>query len=121
MIAIICPVTTWTTSRLSYTASRWLEAPRWLGGLGGLFRYVGGVWSEYGEGLPNTVGHDVQWNAADDVLVVGTFGRGAWSIANASQTINDISALVITGDENGFAEDDTIRLVIDAANPSLLD
>ena len=72
-------------------------------------------------GLPNTVVRDVQYNATDDKLIVGTFGRGAWTISDASTTINDPGVLVITGDENGFAEDDTIRLVIDAANPSLLD
>lgn len=92
-----------------------------VGGLGGLFRDVGGVWSEYGEGLPNTVVRDVQWNATDDVLVVGTFGRGAWTIDDASETITDIAALQIFGDEDFFGQDDTIRLVIDEANPSLLD
>ncbi len=92
-----------------------------VGGLGGLFRNVGGVWSEYGEGLPNTVVRDVQWDAATDVLVIGTFGRGAWTIDDASDTITDVAALQIFGDEDFFGQDDTIRLVIDEANPSLLD
>src|SRR5262249_21458639 len=44
-----------------------------VGGLGGVFRKIGAVWSEYGQGLPNTVVRDLQYNATDDVLVAGTF------------------------------------------------
>jgi hypothetical protein len=92
-----------------------------VGGLGGVFREIGGVWSEYGQGLPNTVVRDLQCNATDDVLLAGTFGRGAWTVANASTTIDVIGVLPITGDTAFAGQDDIIKLVIDGNNPSLLD
>src|SRR5262249_34377499 len=92
-----------------------------VGGLGGVFRKIGAVWSEYGQGLPNTVVRDLQYNAADDVLVAGTFGRGAWTVANASATIGVIGVLPIPGDQDFAGEDDIIKLVLDGNNPSLLD
>jgi hypothetical protein len=92
-----------------------------VGGLGGAFRKIGAVWSEYGQALPNTVVRDLQYNATDDVLVAGTFGRGAWTVANASATIGVVGVLQIDGDTDFPGEDDTIRLVIDGNNSSLLD
>lgn len=92
-----------------------------VGGLGGAFRKIGAVWSEYGEGLPNTVVRDLQYNPTNDVLVAGTFGRGAWTVANASTTIGVTGALQISGDTDFPGEDDTIKLVVDPTNNSLLD
>ena len=95
-----------------------------VGGLGGVFRMLTnnpGVWSEFGAGLPNTVAFDLEYNVTDDMLVVGTFGRGAWTIEDASDFLTVNGALQIFGDEDFFGQDDTIRLVIDEANPSLLD
>ncbi|MCC7083810.1 MAG: hypothetical protein IT427_02255 [Pirellulales bacterium] len=73
------------------------------GGLGGVFRMLtdnAGVWNEYGAGLPNAVAYDLQYNAADDVLLAATFGRGAWIVQNASATITMLGCLQITGDDN---------------------
>ncbi len=95
-----------------------------VGGLGGVFRMITnnpGVWTEFGAGLPNTVAYDLDYNAADDVLVVGTFGQGAWTVGNASDFLTVPGVLQIFGDEDFIGEADTIRLVRDAANPSLLD
>ncbi len=95
-----------------------------VGGLGGVFRMLTnnpGVWSEFGAGLPNTVAFDLEYNVTDDILVVGAFGRGAWTIEDASDFLTVNGALQIFGDEDFFGQDDTIRLVIDEANPSLLD
>src|SRR5262249_35983309 len=62
---------------------------------------------------------DANGNPVGDVLVVGTLGRGAWTISQVSpQLLPDITpSLVITGDPTA----DVIRLVRDANTPSLLD
>src|SRR5262249_58669138 len=51
----------------------------------------------------------------------GTMGRSAWTIDNVSATITSLGVLQINGDTDFPGEDDTIRLVIDANNPLLLD
>jgi hypothetical protein len=40
------------------------------------------VWNKLGIGLPNALVADLDYNAADDVLLVGTLGRGAWTITS---------------------------------------
>jgi hypothetical protein len=37
-----------------------------------------GAWSEFGPDLPNAPVFDLDYDQADDVLVAGTLGRGAW-------------------------------------------
>ena len=56
-----------------------------VGGFGGVFalRNPGSGqsrprWVKLGKGLPNVVVTDMQYDAPDDVLIAGTFGRGAW-------------------------------------------
>jgi hypothetical protein len=39
-------------------------------------------WTKLGSGLPNTPVLDLDYDAADDILLAGTLGRGAWAIAN---------------------------------------
>ncbi|HEY7326325.1 MAG TPA: hypothetical protein VH592_01700 [Gemmataceae bacterium] len=62
-------------------------------GSGSAFRTVGPIngsatqWQLLGSGLPNVNVHDLVYNAADNVLVAATFGRGAWTLANASQAL----------------------------------
>ncbi|MBI4718831.1 MAG: thrombospondin type 3 repeat-containing protein [Planctomycetes bacterium] len=46
-----------------------------------------GTWNEIGTNLPNAAVWDLDYDAADDVLVAGTLGRGAWVIPSASTTI----------------------------------
>jgi hypothetical protein len=46
-----------------------------------------GTWFKLGTGLPNAPVWDLDYDATDDVLVAGTLGRGAWTIANVS-TLN---------------------------------
>lgn len=76
-----------------------------------------GVWSRYGANLPNVFTGGMVYNAADDVLVENTYGRGAWEVANASTTVFSTAVLQI----DGTPGNDTIKLVIDANNPLLLD
>jgi hypothetical protein len=62
-------------------------------GTGGVFSTVGPIngpatqWQLLGSGLPNVNVHDLVYNAAADVLVAGTFGRGAWTLPNVSQVL----------------------------------
>ena len=59
-----------------------------VGAQGGIYRMLTpGVWSLYGQGLPNVVVHSIDYNAAQDLLVAGTYGRGAWTITGASATL----------------------------------
>jgi hypothetical protein len=87
-----------------------------VGGLGGVFRLLnplnpaGGSWSLYGTGLPNVLVTDLHYiNGSADILVAGTFGRGAWTVPQASQTLNVPTGLDISGN--------VIKLVIDSSNP----
>ena len=47
-----------------------------------------GVWAEIGSNLPNALVFDLRYNATDDVLAVGTMGRGAWTLPNPSFLAN---------------------------------
>src|SRR5262245_1062314 len=40
------------------------------------------TWNKLGIGLPNALVWDLDYDVADDVLVAGTLGRGAWTITN---------------------------------------
>jgi hypothetical protein len=97
------------------------------GGLGGVFRMFTsnpGVWSRYGQALPNAVTFDLQYSAAKDILVAGTLGRGAWEVQNASASLfAPVSAgeLLICGDQDTTDENDVFRLVRDPANNLLVD
>ena len=66
-----------------------------VGALGGVFQTgvnLNGVstnpnqsWRLYGEGLPNVQVSSLEYVASDDLLLAGTYGRGAWEVADASQ------------------------------------
>jgi hypothetical protein len=62
-------------------------------GNGGVFNTVGRIdgsatqWQLLGTGLPNVTVHDLVYNAADNVLVAATFGRGAWTLSNLAQVL----------------------------------
>ncbi len=95
------------------------------GGLGGVFRLtdpanatvLNGGWTGFGAGLPNVVVNDLHFDATDNVLVVGTRGRGAWKMSDATDHLFDAGELVIDFDDAG----DTVRLVRDGKNPLMLD
>lgn len=46
-----------------------------------------GVWTAIGSELPRVLTYDMDYDAADDVLVAGTLGRGAWSLSDVSSLI----------------------------------
>lgn len=47
-----------------------------------------GGWEPVGTALPNVLVSDLDYNAADDVLVAATLGRSVWTFANASSELN---------------------------------
>ncbi len=96
------------------------------GAQGGVFRMftsTPGVWTQYGQALPNVAAADLQYVPARDLLVVGTQGRGAWEVQNASASLFAVTSgtLEICGDQDTTNENDTFRLVRDPVNNLLLD
>ena len=93
-------------------------------GAGGVSRMLTnniGVWTQFGVGQPNVISGGMTYNAADDVLVNATTGRGAWEVSGASTTAFAPGVLEIDGDTDFPGENDTIKLVLDPNNPVLLD
>ena len=72
-----------------------------VGGRGGVFRATAAGtsthWSKFGTGIPNVRVMDLDYNAADDLLVVGTLGRGAFKMERALDSLKLPSTLIITG------------------------
>jgi hypothetical protein len=69
-----------------------------VGGQGGVYRLIGGNdWTEFGVGLPNSLVTDIDFSSLTDTLLVGTLGRGAWQITNASHFLAVQTALEFTG------------------------
>ena len=53
-------------------------------------------WEELGTGLPNALVWDLDYDVADDVLVAGTLGRGAWTIGNLRELTRLTADLAIS-------------------------
>ncbi len=71
----------------------------------------------FGQGLPNIVVKDLEYDATDDVLIAGTLGRGAWTLTDVLDTLKTQSVLRITG----TAGADEIVLKRQGDQPWLLD
>lgn len=56
-----------------------------------------GTWTQLGNSLPNVLAYDLEYNASDDILVVGTLGRGAWSLSNVSTFLRVPATVVNRG------------------------
>src|SRR5262249_43711553 len=84
-----------------------------VGALGGVYRMLTppagasptATWSKFGEGLPNVVVTSMVYNVARDTLVVGTMGRGVWTLANASTDITTSGLLTVTGNSIALGAD----------------
>ena len=68
-----------------------------VGGYGGVFYttprqdgQTSQLWLKYGEGLPNVIITDLHYNAQDDVLIAGSWGRGAWLIPDVSLNLPEV-------------------------------
>ncbi len=57
-----------------------------------------GTWTQLGPNLPHAPVWDLDYDAADDVLVAGTLGRGAWLLNNVTTTINPFDLPDLAGD-----------------------
>jgi hypothetical protein len=44
-------------------------------------------WSKFGGNVPDVIVYDLEYDAADNVLVAGTMGRGAWLVNNATTNL----------------------------------
>lgn len=95
-----------------------------VGGLGGVYRTINPtsgantVWAQYGVSS-NAITTDMHYSPEDNVFLIGTFGRGTWTVQNASNSL--ITDLTITGDNNAPNQNDVIRIARNAGNPALLD
>lgn len=49
-------------------------------------------WAPVGSDMPNVYAWDMDYDAEDDVLVVGTLGRGVWKFTDASSIAEDANA-----------------------------
>jgi hypothetical protein len=78
------------------------------------------LWTEVGGNLPNVPAQDLHYNAAADVLLGGTWGRGAWTVANAADFLDTTAVLIIDGDEDFPGQDDIIKLIRDPNNNTIL-
>ncbi len=47
------------------------------------------IWAEVGSNLPNAPAFDIVYDAIDDVLAIGTLGRGSWTLPLASTLWQD--------------------------------
>ena len=52
------------------------------------------LWNKLGTKVPNVQINDMDYNAADDILVIGTLGRGAWSIRGFYSTPSNLSPIM---------------------------
>jgi hypothetical protein len=100
-----------------------------VGGTDGVFRtldpdpaHVSVAWIKFGAGLPHAPVSDLHYDSANDLLLAGTLGRGAWTIARAranvaANLVTDVVLQVsVPSGSSGM-----IRLIRNADNPLLLD
>lgn len=94
-----------------------------VGGQRGVYRRLGPdrsggtrPWTEFGGNLPNALVQDLRFVDADDLLVVGTKGRGAWTLEDVRNDVFEPTAIQV----NGFDTADNIRLTLDPNNPTML-
>ena len=110
-----------------------------VSGLGGVYRVINpnpGMaatlnWKIVGKDLPNVLVMDVHYDAADDVLLAGTLGRGVWTIPNALagsgvidlNTLKDKPSILITGtiDDPGEMTNDSFRIRLNPSTPRIVE
>jgi len=86
-----------------------------VGASQGVYRAINPVvdvqWTELGSGLPNALVRDIDFanrlGATDDVLLAGTMGRGAWTLAGDADTVLELESQIVIGGTSG---DDVIRI-----------
>ena len=73
-----------------------------------------GKWSKLGGALPNAIVFDMEYDVSDDILVVGTMGRGSWSLKNVT-TILEATVDISLGLSETFVENGAAVLVAPTA------
>ncbi|HEX6657481.1 MAG TPA: hypothetical protein VF065_05330, partial [Ilumatobacter sp.] len=97
-----------------------------VGASQGVYRAINPVvdveWTELGAGLPNALVRDIDFanrlGALDDVLLAGTMGRGAWTLAGDADTVLELESQIVIGGTSG---DDEVQIRRNPDNASLLD
>jgi hypothetical protein len=97
-----------------------------VGGYGGVFaahspRSDTPTWAKVGAGLPFVQVTDLHYDPGKDgkdLLYIGTWGRGVWSLNDPAKALGNV--LVINGDEDPTRPNDTIVLERDATQKDLL-
>ena len=95
-------------------------------GSGGIYRLINPdtaagvpVWTRYGRNLPNAPVTDL--HVIGSGILVGTFGRGAYILPSASDSLTVPGVITVNGDDDPTQPNDNIVLSLDANNPLLLD
>jgi subtilisin-like proprotein convertase family protein len=98
-----------------------------VGATGGVFAdslSTPSTWSRFGAAMPNVVVTDLEYDKTDDVLAVGTLGRGAFVMDDASYTFNPPTKTgAIQFDKSVYQIGDTVNVTvrdIDLVNTGLL-
>lgn len=87
-----------------------------VGGANGVSRMrtsAPSVWTEFGPNLPNAPVWDLDYNAADNVLLAATIGRGAWVNTSIRQNVFQPATIHVTGSNDG----EFIGIVTDSSRP----
>ena len=75
-----------------------------VGGQAGVFRALDpsafSTWRKFGRGLPHAPVNDLLYDAAADLLIAGTFGRGARVVRQASLLLSTPAVVTFTGDDS---------------------
>jgi hypothetical protein len=76
-----------------------------------------GTWNKLGSLFPNVLAIDMDYDTTDDILLVGTMGRGAWSLANTKVVLETITKKIdiALGNDVAFVENSLPVLVAPAA------
>ena len=81
-----------------------------VGGVGGVYRLIGqppwssgARWTEFGVNLPNSLVTDIDSITPDDLMLLGTLGRGIWTLPNASTVLAQKSELILNGTNDNDA------------------
>lgn len=64
-------------------------------------------WAAFGRGLPNTVVNQLTYNTTADVLAIGLFGRGAWTLYDVTSYFSTATVLRYGLADNDSAPDAT--------------
>jgi hypothetical protein len=71
---------------------------------------AGCSWQRVGQALPNAWVTDLHYDSTNDILVAGTYGRGAWIARNVRAILADPSTLTINADDFGTGNSVDVRL-----------